>query len=138
MHVRRPSPWVALALVGVLAWSWFASGVRTFTRPAEVFTFIPAVAVLLLTLRPSKRAQRVGWQRGKRYDPRGVLVWVGVLIAVLGWEMFQLFSKPRERHPTISSLLNSLISTHPSRFAGFLLWLAAGALLARDRITRRE
>jgi uncharacterized membrane protein len=138
MRIRRAHYPVVLAVVAALVWSWFASGVRTFTRPAEAFTFIPALAVLLVTLRPRRQAKRPERRHEKPYDVRGVLLWAGLLAAVLSWEMFQLFSKPREHHPTISSLLNSLISTHPSRFAGYLLWLAAGVLLARDRVTRRD
>jgi purine-cytosine permease-like protein len=138
MRIRRNQLPVVIAVVAVLVWSWFASGVRTFTRPAEAFTFIPALAVLLVTLWPRRRARRPADHRERRYTVRGVVLWVVVLVAVLSWEMFQLFSKPREHHPTISSLLNSLISSHPSRFAGYLLWLAAGALLARDRVARRD
>jgi hypothetical protein len=141
MRTRRVQLLLILAVAAVLVWSWFASGVRTFTRPAEVFTFVPALAVLLLTLLPLRRARRSRRRDAAgshpHYDPLGVALWAGILVAVLGWEMFQLFSKPREHHPTISSLLNSLISTHPSRFAGYLLWLAAGFLLLRDVVVRR-
>jgi hypothetical protein len=126
---------LAIAVVAVLVWSWFASGVRTFTRPAEVLTFIPALAVLLVTL--LRRPRRVAQSRAP-YRARGVGLWVAWLVALVGWEMFQLFSQPRERHPTISSLLNTLISTHPSRFAGYVLWLVAGGLLVRDLVRRRE
>jgi hypothetical protein len=131
----------AIAVVAVLVWSWFASGVRTFTRPAEVLTFVPAFAVLLLTLWPRSRGTKRSAQRRRNdtpYNPRGLALWLALLVAVVGWEMFQLFSKPRERHPTISSLLNTVISTHPSRFAGYLLWLIAGGLLVRDVVARRE
>jgi hypothetical protein len=130
---------LAASVLAVLGYAWFASGVRTFTRPAEVLTFIPAFAVLLWTIAPLRRA-RQRRPSGSRapYDPRGIAAWLVLLAAVVGWEMFQLFSKPRERHPTISSLLNSLISTHPSRFVGYLLWLFAGWLLLRDRLARRE
>jgi amino acid transporter len=131
----------AIAVIAVLVWSWFASGVRTFTRPAEILTFVPAFAVLVLTLWPRSRGTKRSLQRRRKdtpYSARGVAVWLALLVAVIGWEMFQLFSKPRERHPTISSLLNTLISTHPSRFAGYLLWLIAGGLLVRDVVAPRE
>jgi lysylphosphatidylglycerol synthetase-like protein (DUF2156 family) len=131
----------AIAVVAVLVWSWFASGVRTFTRPAEVLTFVPAFAVLVLTLWPRSRGTKRSQQSRRNnapYNPRGLALWLALLVAVIGWEMFQLFSKPREHHPTISSLLNTVISTHPSRFAGYLLWLIAGGLLVRDVVARRE
>jgi hypothetical protein len=143
MPTKRSRSWRAdaaliFAVAGVLVWSWFASGVRTFTRPAEVLTFVPAFAVLLVTLWPRRRATRTDQphRNAARYSAAGLALWLTLLGAVLGWEMYQLFSKPRSHHPTISSLLNTVISTHPSRFAGYLLWLVAGGLLVRDLVGR--
>jgi len=124
------SPASFAALAAAVCWSWFASGVRTFTRPAEVLTFIPALAVLVLTVRPSARflagrtRPRPGW--------RTFLPWVAGVAALVAWELSELFSKPRQAHPTLSSIINDLLSTHPSRFLGFLGWLVLGWLLVRD------
>lgn len=124
------SPVGLAALAAAACWAWFASGVRTFTRPAEVLTFIPALAVLLLTVRPSARfpagrtSPRPGWRK--------LLPWVAAVAALVGWELSELFAKPRQAHPTLSSIINDLLSTHPSRFLGFLGWLVLGWLLVRD------
>ncbi len=123
-------PGAMVALVAAACWSWFASGVRTFTRPAEVLTFIPVLVVLVLTVRPKARfpagrAQpRQGW--------RTLLPWVAAAAALVGWELSELFSQPRQAHPTLSSITNDLLSTHPSRSLGFLAWLLLGWLLVRD------
>jgi hypothetical protein len=146
MPTQRSRSWradavPAVGVVAVLVWSWFASGVRTFTRPAEVLTFVPAFAVLLLTIWPRTPRRKRRLQRRRNdtpYDLWGVAVWLALLVVVIGWEMFELFSQPRERHPTISSLLNTLISTHASRLAGYLLWLVAGGFLVHDMVVRRE
>ncbi len=130
-HRRRAL--LVTAGIGALLWAWFASGVRTFTRPAEVLTFLPGLAVLVLTLRPSASFVRPVEDGGVTPFRRwGVLPWLGVLIVTVGWELAELFSQPRHAHPTISSLTNSLLSTHPSRFLGYLAWLAVGWLLVRD------
>ncbi len=137
MNPRRRALLIA-AGVSVLLWAWFASGVRTFTRPAEVLTFLPGVAVSVLTLRPSAGSVRPVSKGGAPPDRRwGILPWIGVLVLAVGWELTELFSQPRQAHPTVSSLTNSLLSTHPSRFVGYLAWLAVGWLLVRD-LGRRQ
>jgi hypothetical protein len=86
--------------------------------------------VLVLTVRPSarfpagRRRPRPGW--------RTFLPWAAGVAALVGWELSELFSKPRQAHPTLSSIINDLLSTHPSRFLGFLGWLVLGWLLVRD------
>jgi hypothetical protein len=131
---------LVIAAIGAAVWAWYASGVRTFTRPAEVLTFLPGLAVLLLTLRPSASSARSAASGTQSVAPHrrwGVLPWLAVLVAIIGWEMAELFSQPRHAHPTISSLMNSLLSTHPSRFVGYLVWLILGWLLVRDLGRRR-
>ena len=123
-------------LAAAACWSWIASGVRTFTRPAEILTFIPAVLVLVLTLQPRAR-----FTSGLALAPpawRTVVPWVSALAAIVGWELSELFSKPRQAHPTLSSITNDLLSTHPSRFLGYLAWLLLGWLMVRDLGPRRE
>lgn len=131
---RRSTIVTVLASVLAAAWAWFASGVRTFTRPAEALTAVPALVVLLLTIRPA--AQKAGQGGQGRYRWWGVAAWLAALLAIVGWELTMLFSQPRKSHPTLSSILDSLLSTHPSRFLGYLLWLTFGWLLVRD-LTRR-
>ena len=91
--MRRTRVAAGAGLVAAVAWAWFASGVRTFTRPAEVLTFVPGIAVLVLTLdprrggadRPAPRWQ--GW--------RSLWPWLALAAAITAWELLQLFSQPR-------------------------------------------
>jgi hypothetical protein len=126
-----------LAPAAAVVWSWFASGVRTFTRPAEFLTFIPGAVVLLVTLLPSSRLPKAGVARS-RYRRWSVLPWLALVAAIVGLELLQLFAKPRSTHPTLSSMLNTLLSTHPSRFLGYLGFLVLGWLLIRDLVGPRE
>lgn len=136
VKVLRLHPLV-IAAIGAAVWAWFASGVRTFTRPAEVLTFLPGLAVLILTLRPSASSAVAGARPLAPHRRWGILPWIVVLAASVGWELAELFSQPRHVHPTISSIMDSLLSTHPSRFIGYLLWLILGWLLVRD-LGRRQ
>jgi hypothetical protein len=132
-HAEAPprlSPAAIALLVAAVCWSWFASGVRTFTHPAEVLTYLPILVVLALTLRP--RAAPSGIRSGPRPTWRSVMPWVAAIALLVGWELSELFSQPRQAHPTLSSITNTLLSTHPSRFLGFLGWLALGWLMVRD------
>jgi hypothetical protein len=120
------------ALATATVWAWFASGVRTFTRPAEVLTFVPGFIVLVLTLRPRAEPEVVTGRTGRRVP------WVALAAAFTALELSELFSQPRSAHPTLSSLTNTLLDTHPSRFIGYAVWLALGWLLVRDLRKRRE
>jgi hypothetical protein len=130
----RPAGIVAVAAAG--CWAWFASGVRTFTRPAEALTFVPVLAVLVLTVWP--KAVPSGVRAAPRPTWRNLAPWVAVVVALVGWELIELFSQPRDAHPTLSSITNTLLSTHPSRFLGYLAWLLLGWLLVRDLFRARD
>ncbi len=136
----EPQAWLRPAavagLTAAVCWSWLASGVRTFTHPAEVLTYLPILAVLALTLRP--RAAPSGMRSEPRPTWRSVMPWVAAVALLVGWELSELFSQPRQAHPTLSSITNTLLSTHPSRFLGFLGWLALGWLMVRDLSRTRD
>ena len=132
---RRRQLLVSAALVAAVAWAWFASGVRTFTHPAEVLTFVPGLVVLVLTLRPSTHLQRPPTTALRRTS---ALPWVGLAALAFVWELTELFSQPRDAHPTMSSITNALLSTRATRFLGYLAWLAVGWMLVRDLGRRHE
>jgi hypothetical protein len=119
--------WRAVAVVAAaLAYSWVASGLRPFTHPEAVAVSIPlaAAGVALLRSRP-EAGDAAGAPR------RGVWVWVALFVAPMAWELVQFFSKPRSEHPTLSSIADAAMSTHPGRFAMFAIWLAVGYWLFR-------
>ena len=130
---QKVRPWWAVAAVVGLVYSWIAAGARPFTTPENVMVAIPIVVALVLGAR--RRGERVEPEPTVPMDPfeRGTAVWVALLAALIGWELLALFSSPREEHPTLSSVADTIMSVHIGRAAMFALWLAAGAALALAR-----
>lgn len=139
---RRPA--IAAGVAVAVVWVWFASGVRPFTVPAEVLTFVPGLLVLLVTLRrraepsdPGVAAADVAAVRGLKRSTRW-LPWIFVVAALCALELTELFAQPRSSHPTLSSVTNTLLGNHPGRFVGYAIWLALGWALIRDLRDRHE
>lgn len=74
------------------------------------------------------RPSRLGIPRDPDGRPWGRrwAVWLVPLAGVVGWELFCYASSPRDAHPTISSLLDSLDASRPVHAVAFALWLAFG------------
>jgi hypothetical protein len=127
---RRPSRvlWRAVVIVAVaLIYSWIASGLRAFTHPEAVAVSIPLAIAGIALIRSQPRARGVG----DRVKGRGTWVWVTLLALLLVWELISYRLSPRVDHPTLSSIADAAMSTHPGRFAVFSAWLAAGYWLFR-------
>lgn len=125
-RARRVSWPAAVVVAAALVYSWFASGRRPFTHPQAVAVSIPLViAGIALLRRPARRAGDAA-ASGTR---RGIWVWRGLLGAFLAWELVSFRLSPRVDHPTISSIADAAMSTHPGRFAMFVAWLAVGSWL---------
>jgi hypothetical protein len=121
---RRPSrvSWRAVVVVAVaLIYSWIASGLRAFTHPEAVAVSIPLAIAGIALIRSQPRARAADRVKG-----RGTWVWVTVLALLLAWELISYRLSPRVDHPTMSSIADAAMSTHPGRFAMFAAWLAAG------------
>jgi hypothetical protein len=128
-RTRRVSWRVVAVVAAALAYSWVASGLRPFTHPEAVAVSIPLVVagVALLRSRPG-----VGEAAAREEGPRrGVWVWVTLLAALMAWELISFALKPRADHPTLSSIADAAMSTHPGRFAMFAAWLGVGYWLFR-------
>jgi hypothetical protein len=122
----------ALGLIATgLAYSWFAGGFRPFTWPMNIAVIIPVlVTAALAWIR--FRIGRIGrFVRIRAAAPRhaGPAVWIGLFSLLITWELIAYFSSPRHDHPTLSSITDSAMSTHPGRAAVFALWLVLGWLL---------
>jgi hypothetical protein len=121
---RRPSrvSWRAVVVVAVaLIYSWIASGLRAFTHPEAVAVSIPLAIAGIALIRSQPRARAADRVKG-----RGTWVWVTLLALLLAWELISYRLSPRVDHPTMSSIADAAMSTHPGRFAMFAAWLAAG------------
>ena len=111
---------VAAVVAGALAYSWIASGLRPFTHPEAVAVAIPIIVAGIATLRLGRHARDAAVPESRR----GIWVWRGLLGAFLVWELISYRSSPRVDYPTVSSIADAIMSTHPGRFAMFAVWLA--------------
>jgi len=116
----------AVAVALVVGYSWVAGHFTTFTRPAEVATFVPGaigVAVAIRTHRSStvrSDRSRTGW-----------LAWWLIVAAVTVIEILALALGANHNHPTISDLVNPWLDPTPARALWFALWLGFGYWLSR-------
>jgi hypothetical protein len=117
---------VAAIVVAALGYSWVASGLRPFTHPEAVAVSIPLVVSGIAVLR-----SRPGGRDAAQVRPRGLWVWAALFAALMAWELISFALKPRADHPTLSSIADAVMSTHPGRFAMFAAWLAVGFWLFR-------
>jgi hypothetical protein len=116
--------WLAAAVA--VAYAAVAGQFATFSRPAEVATFVPgllAVIVALRTVQPGRAA------RGRRRT--GWAWWWLVAAAFTAVELLALFLGANHAHPTVSDLVNPWLGPTPTRAAAFALWLAFGWWLVR-------
>jgi hypothetical protein len=126
---RTPS-WLPVVIVAALVYSWIAAALRPFTAPEDIAVAIPVIPVVVLAVwwRPSPPPDRT--------PQRGAVVWMALFGALAVWELAAYVSSPRDAHPTLSSIGDSLMSTHLGRAIAFAVWLGLGAALAFGR--RRE
>lgn len=120
---------VVAVLIG--AYCWFSSDLRPFTVPIDVAVAIPALIVAVLAWGP--RASRGSMAADRETVKwRDAAPWAVVFGLLAAFEVAEYFSSPRRDHPTLSSIADSLMSTHLGRAAAFALWLLLGwALLLR-------
>jgi hypothetical protein len=117
---------VAAVIALAVAYSWVAGHFTTFTRPAEVATFLPGLAGVIVAFRmPARSAPRSG------RSGVGWLAWWLIVIALTGVELAALLLGANHAHPTVSDLVNPWLLSAPRRAFAFGLWLALGFWLIR-------
>jgi hypothetical protein len=127
----RRVTWPVVAVVVVaLAYSWIASGLRAFTHPEAVAVSIPLIIAGVALLRSRHRLDEEA-ESGPEVTRRGTWVWVTLFVVLLAWELVSYRLSPRTDHPTLSSIADAIMSTHPGRFAMFAAWLGVGCWLFR-------
>jgi hypothetical protein len=117
---------IAAIVLVAIAYSWAAGHLATFTRPAEVATFLPGLLAVVIAARITPRSSC----RPDR-STRGWLTWWVIAIALTAVEIVALGLGASHAHPTISDLVNPWLSSTPGRAAAFALWLGFGFWLVR-------
>jgi hypothetical protein len=127
----RHSSLPAATVAGALVYSWFAAALHPFTWPENVAVAIPVLLVLVALVRSwgrPKDGPEPDHEHARARRMAGA-VWVGLVTVLVAWELTAYFSSPRADHPTLSTVADDIMSSHPGRAAMFALWLALGWLL---------
>ena len=119
----------ALVLIFIgCAYVWAASGLRPFSRPMDAAVAAPIALILGLWWRRRRREHDRLTARPSLRSPDAA-VWAGLLLLLCAWELLAYSASPRHDHPTLSSMSDDLMSTHPGRAVTFALWFGVGWLL---------
>ncbi len=121
------------AVAGGIAYSLLIGWCQRYSWPATVLAGIPAVAAVIVAWRVSAGsgtgpAEPLGWA--------GVTAWAVVWVGASAWEVAALFLQPSlatdsYAHPTLSVLVNGILTSMPGRSIVAFGWLAFGWYLAR-------
>jgi hypothetical protein len=109
----------------LLAFAWWATGLRPFTGFAYAVVVGSGVAAMLWGRRRPRPPVRP-WPAG------GLLVWAGLVLVLAAWQVAAFVQHPRFQHPTLSSLANVALEPRAVRAVAVAVWLVAAARLARS------
>lgn len=127
-HLTRPSRTEAAAWAAAIVFAAVAGRFAPLSAPAEFAVLGSGILVFAWAVRMPADQRRPA---PDHVDGRGSLTWLGLLLVFLTWELFAFFHGSTPAHPTLSILLGPLLAEPSLRAAGYLLWLASGAWLAR-------
>ncbi len=123
-------PWVVIGAV----YAALAALLPPLGWPAMLATLPPLAVALAVALQPPNHPPNRRADRPVAAGPgrRRILPWAAVVAAGTAWELIALFRSPRDDFPTISSIVSPLAGSQWwIRFAGYLIWFAAGWWLVR-------
>ena len=138
--MTRPGAVAVTVVLAVGAYAWWAVDRAPFSNGATVA--VVGAGLVAMTVGARERRTRPveasDWQdrpvadTGTGAGPvRGVVLWAGLAVAAAAWQLASYLQAPRDEHPTLSSITNGLLDSHPARALAFGLWLFAARGLAR-------
>ncbi len=125
VHLQASPRW----LVAAVLYALLVGSFDRFSWPMSVAVMLPgAAAVVLAWEGPLRERPR------PRIDPRGVLPWAAVFLALALWELTNLLLQPTLTegsydHPTLSVIMDPILATYPGRAAFLGLWILLGWFL---------
>jgi hypothetical protein len=125
-HGGRPLRKVMIG-AGLAAYCWVAAGTVPFTRNALLVVLLPgAVAAVLAYGRPVARIPPPD-----RVDVAGFSYWAVCIIALFEWEAAAFRDNSLWWHPSLTALIDPMLSVRPVKAAAILIWLLSGWALVR-------
>ncbi len=118
-----PQPARKLLVGGiVVAYAWVASASAPFSTRALISVLIPgAILGAIAYGRPPERIPPP-----ESIDVAGFSYWIVTLALLFEWEASAFRAGAPWWHPTLTDLINPMLTPHPVRGAAFVLWIAAG------------
>jgi hypothetical protein len=116
------------AFAVLMAFGWWVTAQPPFSAAGTVGILVAGGALIALARHWRRHAAPSAL--GEADPPAGLWVWAVILLVVLVWELISFLGHPREAHPTISSITDSLQAEHVLRWLFFGGWLAIGWSLA--------
>jgi len=118
--------------VGVLVYSTVAGGFDRYSWPATISVVVPAALILMV----SWRGPLPGAAAPVRPSIGGSIAWATVFVCLGLWELTMLLMQPTLKtdswpHPTLSTLMDPVLASHPGRTISLCAWAALGWFLAR-------
>lgn len=115
------------AVIVIFAYAAFASLFEPYTRPAQVVTVIPCLAIVVL-------AVTRGWHRrsadvevpGARRRRISLAVWLSLFALAATFLLLNFLAWPRTVYPTLSWLASQAFAAPGVRAVGFGFWLWFG------------
>ncbi len=128
--LRRNRLVAGLVAAAIGAYCWFSADLRPFTIPIGAAVAVPSVIVAALAWGPPGPTTSTG--ADQKATRRLAAPWAALFALLSAFEVAAYLSSPRRDHPTLSSMADALMNTHPGRAGLFALWLLLGwALLLR-------
>ncbi len=113
------------AFAVLMAFGWWVTAQPPFSLAATLGVLVSAAALIVLARVRRRRAAALVPDERPSANER-LWVWAVILVVVLAWELISFIGHPREAHPTISSITDSMQAEHVLRWLFFGGWLAIG------------
>jgi hypothetical protein len=120
---------LVVAFAVLMAFGWWVTAQPPFSVAATVGVLISG-ATLIVLARLWRRQDAAPVSDDSAEANQRIWLWVVLLVALLVWELISFLGHPREAHPTISSITDSMQAEHVFRWLFFGGWLAIGWSLA--------
>ncbi len=117
----------AMIGVGLISYAWILAGTAPFSLRSLLGVLLPgAVLGGIAYARPPERILPPD-----SVDAAGFSYWIICIALLFEWEASAVRDNSPPWHPSLTNLINPLISAHPVKCAAIAVWLLAGWALVK-------